>query len=159
MPTRYPGTAAQKRALNAYIKLVRASETVRTLAGREIRSYGLTASQFAVMEVLYWQGDLTFAEIARKVLMSGGNLTVVADNLERDGLVTRLRSDEDRRSVRVCLTAAGRKRIGAVMEQHVGFIVGAMAALSPTEQSALETLCRKLGTTLASQAPPSADGA
>jgi MarR family 2-MHQ and catechol resistance regulon transcriptional repressor len=147
VPTRYPGTAAQQRALNAYIKFMRASETIRTMASREIRDYGLTASQFAVMEALYWLGDLTFGELGQKVLMSGGNLTVVADNLERDGFVSRCRSTEDRRSIRVALTAAGRKRIGAVMERHVGFLVQAMSALNGAEQSTLETLCRKLGTT------------
>ena len=126
MPTRYPGTPAQKRALNAYIKFVRAGETLRGVTLRETREYGLTGSQFAVLEALYWLGGLTFRELGAKVLMSGGNLTVVADNLERDGLVVRERSTEDRRSITLSLTGPGRKRIGGLMDRHINCIIDAM---------------------------------
>jgi MarR family 2-MHQ and catechol resistance regulon transcriptional repressor len=64
----------------------------------------LTISQFGVLETLYHLGAMCQTEIGSKLLRSGGNITLVIDNLEKQGLVRRQRDTEDRRLVNIHLT-------------------------------------------------------
>ncbi len=73
-------------------------------ASRSLGDSGLTLTQFAVLEALYHLGPMSLSEIAGKVLTTGGNLTMVAGNLERDGLVKRQKSPEDGRVQILVLT-------------------------------------------------------
>lgn len=141
----YKGTKGEVRALSAYVKLVRASESVMGRVHRHLADAGLTVSQFGALEALYHVGTLSQAEIAKKVLKSTGNITMVIDNLERRGLVKRERDQEDRRYYAVQLTAEGRKLIGSIFPRHASKIMEEMSILSDAEQQALGNLCRKLG--------------
>jgi len=135
----------QQRALSAFVKLLRAAESVITVTHRGLVDDGLTAGQFAVLEVLYHRGPLCQRDIGRKILRSGGNTTTVLDNLERRGLVLRERTGADRRFVSVQLTAAGRTLIARVFPRHAAAITAALQVLTPDEQEELGRLCRKLG--------------
>jgi MarR family transcriptional regulator, 2-MHQ and catechol-resistance regulon repressor len=143
--SRYPGTRAEVRALDAWIKLNRAVESVAGSLRKAIEAAGLTMGQFGVLEALTYVGPLTPSEIARRVLRSQANITTVLDNLEREGLVERKRSTADRRVVTVHATASGRRQIERVMPAHVRGIKDALSALSPREQESLAALCKKLG--------------
>ncbi len=145
MPTHHQGPAEEVRALDAFIKLARAAGSVLARTNRLLAEDGLTAGQFGVLETLYHLGPLHQCTLARKHLQSGGNITMIVDNLERAGLVRRERLAEDRRFVTVHLTDAGRERIGAVFPRHVRQIAAEMAALTAAEQEELGRLCRKLG--------------
>jgi len=145
MPSHYQGNAQEVLALDTYIKLMRAAESV---AARlfQCGTFGdLTPSQFAVLEALYHLGPLCQSEIGSKLLKSGGNITLVVDNLEKQALVRRERTADDRRMVMVSLTPAGRERIGQLLPEHVAAIVQELSALAPDEQRALGELSRKLG--------------
>ncbi len=146
MPTHHQGPPTEVRALDAFIKLVRAAGSVLAGANRPIAAHGLTVGQFGVLESLLHLGPLHQCDLARKHLQSGGNITMIVDNLEKAGLVRRERLAEDRRYVRVHLTDAGQERIEAVFPAHVQIIVERFAALTPAEQEELGRLCRKLGT-------------
>lgn len=145
MSTRHQGTPAEVRALDAFIKLVRAAGSVVGCTSGPITAHGLTVGQFGVLETLLHLGPLHQCELARKHLQSGGNITMIVDNLEKAGLVRRERLAADRRYVRVHLTEAGRERISAVLPAHVRVIVDKLAVLSDDEQEELGRLCRKLG--------------
>jgi MarR family 2-MHQ and catechol resistance regulon transcriptional repressor len=147
----FHGTPKQERALDAYVKLLRAADTVDSVLMPKLESAGLTPTQFGVLEALYHIGPLYPSELARKLLKSGGNLTMVVGNLEKRGLVTRTRQIADKRFFRVSITGKGRKLIAQVFPQHVERIVAAMSALSSAEQEAFAALCRKLGTTVAAR--------
>ncbi len=139
------GGKREERALDAFIKLLRASESVHAEATRGLAEHKLTPSQFAVLEALYHLGPLCLTELARKTLKTCGNLTLVVDNLEKRGLARRTSTAEDRRYVSVSLTDEGRKLIAAVFPTHAAGIVARMSLLSPDEQEQLAALCRKLG--------------
>ncbi|PLX79074.1 MAG: MarR family transcriptional regulator [Desulfuromonas sp.] len=145
MPTKYAGTDVEQTALNAYITLLRCTETVTADTTRHLAGYKLTIGQFGVLEVLFHLGSLCQRDIGRKLLKSGGNITTVVDNLEKRGLVVRKRSVDDRRFYQVELTADGRELITAIMPRQVEGITRRMAALSADEQAILRQLCRKLG--------------
>ncbi|MDD4933839.1 MAG: MarR family transcriptional regulator [Methylacidiphilaceae bacterium] len=145
MPTRYKGSPEEIRALNCYIKLTRASETLAAALRAPLAREGLTTGQLGVLEALLHLGPMNERELGRKLLRSGGNITVVVDNLERRGLVGRERSREDRRCVTVALTPEGLRFIRGVFPGHAARITAVLSALSPEEQRELGRLCRKLG--------------
>ncbi|HEU4563296.1 MAG TPA: MarR family winged helix-turn-helix transcriptional regulator [Gemmatimonadaceae bacterium] len=146
MSTHYQGTARERRALDAFIKLQRAASTVGArLYAPLAREHGLTESQLGVLEAILHLGPLSQGQLCEKLLRSGSNLTTVVDNLERAGLVRRERAAEDRRVQIVDLTATGRELIGRVFPRHVQNVAELMAALTGEEQEQLARLCRKLG--------------
>jgi MarR family 2-MHQ and catechol resistance regulon transcriptional repressor len=145
MGTKYKGTQKEIRALNAFINFMRAADSVSSRLSRLLAKHGLTMSQFGALEALYHLGPLTQNELAKKLLKTSGNITMVVDNLEKRDLVKRVRSPEDRRSVSVTLTKNGRKFIESIFPQHVGSIVSEFEVLIPREQEVLRQLCRKLG--------------
>lgn len=145
MATRHHGTASERRALDAYIKLRRAVNAVASKEGEVMRSAGLTESQFGALEALHHLGPLCQHELAGKVLKSAGNMTTVVDNLERRGLVERRRDGGDRRVVTVHLTDSGGTLVQEVYPQVVDVLVEMFSALSAKEQGQLAALCRRLG--------------
>jgi MarR family 2-MHQ and catechol resistance regulon transcriptional repressor len=145
MGTRYRGTQVEKDALDVYIKLSRAAGAVEASINCHLRDYGLTASQFGVLEALYHLGPLHQHELAAKILKSSGNLTLVIDNLVKRGLVDRERDEADRRYITVCLTEKGHGLIGDIFPGHVEHVVKAIGVLTAGEQRQLAALCRKLG--------------
>lgn len=145
MGTRYLGTAAEVTALDAYIKLVRATESATHRIHRHLESHKLTVTQFAVLEVLFHLGAMHQRDIAEKLLKSGGNITLVVDNLEKRQLVQRDREVGDRRCISVSLTPAGKQLISDIFPAHVAEIARQMCILSLEEQAELGRLCKKLG--------------
>jgi MarR family 2-MHQ and catechol resistance regulon transcriptional repressor len=145
MATHYQGTQMEKDALDVYIKLSRAAMAVEARINCHLKDYGLTASQFGVLEALYHLGPLHQHELAAKILKSSGNLTLVIDNLVKRGLVERVRDHVDRRYITVCLSEAGCRLIEDIFPQHVGHVVKTIGVLAPEEQRQLAALCRKLG--------------
>jgi len=135
----------QERALGAYVKLLRASETVQSEATRSLAEEDITPSQFAVLEALYHVGPMCLSVLADKILKSSGNLTMVVGNLEKRGLVTRQQSRDDRRFVSAAITDKGKKLIARVFPEHADRIAELMSRLTPREQETLAELCRKLG--------------
>lgn len=146
MSTNSKGTPQQERALNAYVKLARAANSAMAYARVGLEDADLTLSQFAVLEALYHLGPLYLGELARRILTSSGNLTLVIDNLEKRGLAKRRQQGKDKRFILATITPAGRRLIARIFPQHSRRIWEVMARLSPAEQEQLGRLCRKLGT-------------
>lgn len=150
MPTHYPGKSEEVLALNAFIKLARSLTAVQARIIPPLqKEFGLTESQFAVLEALHHLGPLSQGQLCQKILRSGSNVTTVVDNLERDQLVVRERDPEDRRVQMVQLTERGRSLVAGALPVHVARITDAMSALTEDEQVELGRICRKLGTSLA----------
>ena len=145
MGTKYKGSTEQILALNAFININRAVESLGARLSKNHQVYGLTESQFGVLEVLHHLGPLCQKEIAEKLLVSGGNITMVIDNLEKSGLVSRVRSDSDRRYYNIKLTKKGDELIKRIFPGHVRAIVDEFSVLTGQEQEILRNLCRKLG--------------
>lgn len=145
MATRHQGTAREKRALDAFIALMRASEAVTARTHGHLADAGLTIGQFGALEALHHLGPLRTTELARKLLRSPGNMTTVLDNLEKGGLVRRTQEAGDRRCTTVSITARGTALMRDVFPRHVDLLTRDLAVLSADEQEELKRLCRKLG--------------
>lgn len=145
MPTHFDGQLDQVLALDTMIKLTRATDTFMARVARHNTHPGLTVTQFATLEVLHHLGPMSQADICGKLLKSGGNTTLVVDNLEKQGLVVRCRDENDRRVVVVELTEAGRELIGSIFPAHAAAVAEEMSVLTAEEQIQLGQLCKKLG--------------
>ena len=99
MPTHYSGDAATRRALDSFIKLSRARKVMSYRTGQLLAEYGLTESQFGTLEALYILGPMSQKEIGDKLMVSGGNMTMVVGNLEKRGYVSRRRNESDCSSI------------------------------------------------------------
>ncbi len=145
MGTKYRGKAEEVSALNAFIKLMRAADSVMNRTQMRLKEFNLTASQFGAMESLYHLGPMCQRDVGAKLLKSGGNITMVVDNLEKRGLVTRKRDTGDRRFITVTLTPDGRSLIEEVFPAQLAGIVKDMSILSSAEQEQFGALCKKVG--------------
>jgi MarR family 2-MHQ and catechol resistance regulon transcriptional repressor len=145
MGSRYQGSDSEIQALNSYIKLQRAADSISMRAHKHLIQENLSSSQFGVLECLYHLGPLCQRDIGRKILKSSGNISTVIDNLEKRGYVIRERSNQDRRYISVKLTSAGKALITTIFPGHVQEIVANMKTLTPREQQQLSRLCKKLG--------------
>jgi MarR family 2-MHQ and catechol resistance regulon transcriptional repressor len=135
-------------ALSLWVKLARASALFSQRSAEQIRSFGLTEPQFATLEALGHKGPMTLSELSRKQLVSGGNMTVVIDNLEKAGLARRVRSDTDRRAIMVHLTPKGGALLRRIFPRHARHIARLASALTEHEQGELSILLKKLGLSL-----------
>jgi MarR family transcriptional regulator, 2-MHQ and catechol-resistance regulon repressor len=145
MPTHYKGSETEVRALNAFVNLMRGSDSLARRLHAQLEPLGLTTGQFSVLEALYHLGPMCQKTLGEKLLRSGGNVTLVVDNLSKHGWVRRERQPDDRRLIRIHLTPKGRTLIARVIPKHVDAIVKEMSALELKEQEDLRRICRKLG--------------
>ncbi len=131
-----------------YLKLVvalsRTSSNLHRNTQGELNAYGLTLAQFGVLEALYHLGDLKICEIIEKTLSTSGNMTVVINNLEREGFVTRYTCAHDKRVTRVKITEKGSAVIEAFFPTHVERLKHQFSTLSEEEMQLLLDLLKKL---------------
>jgi MarR family 2-MHQ and catechol resistance regulon transcriptional repressor len=145
MGTRHKGSIKEIIALDTYIKLLRASDTLSSIVNNSISKSGLTSSQFNVLDALLHLGPLTQKDLSSKLLKSGGNITMIVDNLEKLQFVVRKRGVKDRRYFTVQLTKRGRNKISTIYPKQVKLIEDSMNTLTEKEQYELQMLCKKLG--------------
>ncbi len=145
MGTHHKGSKKEVTALNTYIKLVRAVESLNQRLYPFLTKHSLTESQFAVLEALYHIGPLNQRELSTKLLRSPGNITMVIDNLEKRKFVKRERGELDRRHYIIHLTSTGKEFISQIFPDHLEAIVNELGVLSDNEQHELQKMCKKIG--------------
>lgn len=86
---------------------------------KTFKKYGLSTSQFAVLEVLYHKGDLTVGEIIDKILITGGNITLVIKNLEQKNYLTINPDTDDGRKRIISITKDGEEVVSKAFLEHL----------------------------------------
>lgn len=145
MGTHYQGNKKEKRTLDAFIKLMRATESLNNRLNRHLSDADLTVSQFGVLEALLHLGPLNQKSLGEKLLKSGGNITLVIDNLEKCNFVERQRDPKDRRAMLIHLTKKGERFIKSFFPKHLEQIKEEFSVLSEKEKEELARICKKLG--------------
>lgn len=136
-------------AISMWVKLARASDTLARLTAKDIDSCGLTPPQFGVIESLGHLGPMKIGEMCSKKMMSGGNITVVVDNLEKMGMVERVKAENDRRAYVLQLTEKGNEKFKEMFPKHAQFVENLVcSALTEVELNQLSALLKKLGLAL-----------
>jgi MarR family transcriptional regulator, 2-MHQ and catechol-resistance regulon repressor len=145
MGTRYKGSEKETTALNTYIKLIRAAESTLSRVNNSLSKYNLTESQYAILDALYHIGPLFQKDLGNKLLKTGGNITLVIDNLEKRKLVERERREQDRRYFTIHLTKPGKALFQKVFPGYLKSIVDEMQKISKSDQIELQKLCKIIG--------------
>ena len=145
MGSHFKGTKEEIRVLDTYIKLMRATDSINSKTNSFLAESNLTESQFHVLDALFHLGDLSQKDLAKKLLKSGGNITMVVDNLEDRKFVKRKRSKKDRRMIYVHLTSDGEKKIKNTLPRIVNILTKEMKRINADEQETLQKLCKKIG--------------
>ena len=143
-------TTVETVALDTFVKLIRAAESVSGAVHRELQTHGLTVSQFGILEALYHLGPMLQKDLAEKILKSPGNITMVIDNLAKHGLIVREKSSSDRRASVIRATDEGLRLIGVIFPAHADRISKTMSVLTLKEQENLGRLLKKLGRSISS---------
>ena len=98
-----------------------------------VKESGLSLPQMHTLEILGADGDLRMTELAAKMGITTGSLTVLVDRLERGGFVARKPHETDRRSIRVGLTPEGERLFAEHHKLHAQLTQEILCALSPEE--------------------------
>ena len=138
--------AEHPEELRLWLRLLTCTQLVeRELRTRLRDEFETTLPRFDLMAQLERvPSGLRMSELSRRMMVTGGNVTGITDQLEAEGLVERVPVECDRRAFSVRLTPAGRKQFKAMAERHESWIVDAFAGLSSTEIQALHQLLGKV---------------
>jgi DNA-binding MarR family transcriptional regulator len=98
------------------------------------KAMGLTVPQLVVMRAIAGAGEPTASEVARRVSLSQATVTTILNRLEERGFLVRERSSEDRRRLRLCLTASGREVLSEAPLPLQDSFVRRFGSLSAWEQ-------------------------
>ena len=138
------GEKKRRRALDAYSMLQRAASMAAAQVELAVHPFGLSASQFGVLETLQSRGPVHQQELAEALGRSKAQMTAIIDALEARGWVRRERHATDRRFISVYLTDDGRDVLGSTAPARSDAIVAIMAELSGEQRARLARLCRRL---------------
>ncbi len=130
--------------LKMVIALSRAINNHNRKALAVFRKYGLTTAQFAVLEALYHKGSMKVGEITEKILSTPGNMTVVIQNMERDGLVKCCQHLEDSRARLVSISDKGAAILQELFPNYLDVVKNVFLPLSSEEKQAVTHLLKKL---------------
>lgn len=142
------GEKKRRRALDAYGRLQRVADLASTRVEASVHPFGLSASQFGVLDTLHERGAVHQQELAQALGRSKAQMTAIIDALEARGLVRRERHATDRRYMTVHLTDAGITIHENATPVRTAAIVGLMSELSGKQRVRLASLCRRLLRTL-----------
>jgi DNA-binding MarR family transcriptional regulator len=102
---------------------------------RFLDDQGLSHAAFQVLLALDDDDGLTHRDVAERCYVTPATVTGAADALEREGLVTRERATDDRRVVRLHLTAAGRRRVRAARKAAGAEMAPVFGDLAPEDEA------------------------
>lgn len=135
----------EKLSLKLFVVLTRALDSVRKSIEKEIRSYGLNPTEFAVLELLYNKGEQTVQKIGEKVLIASSSITYVVDKLEKKNLILRTPNPEDRRITQVSITDEGKALMDDIFPGHAKAVQRILEGLTMEEKEEMISQLKKLG--------------
>lgn len=146
-------------ALRLWLRLLSCTVRIENhVRGRLRQDFETTLPRFDLMAQLERHpGGLRMSEVSKRLMVSGGNVTGITDQLEREGLVVRELDRSDRRALTVKLTETGLKRFREMAAQHEQWIVEFLRGLSQEEKQAMFGLLHKLKNYLGSAAGAGSD--
>jgi DNA-binding MarR family transcriptional regulator len=138
--------ADDHRALRIWLRLLTCTQLIeRQVRSRLREQFGTTLPRFDLMAQLERHPEgLKMNELSRLLMVTGGNVTTIVDQLEKEGLVERLDEPADRRAFRIRLTRSGEKTFAEMARAHEHWVVELLAGLSRREHDELLKLLAKL---------------
>ena len=133
-------------SLRLWLRLLACSTDIETEIRKRLRAqFGITLARFDYLAQLHRHPDgLRMSALSRYLMVTGGNVTGLTDELEKDGMVQRDAEPGDRRSVRVALTLKGRKVFERMASEHEGWVVELFGGVAEAERHQLYDLLGRL---------------
>ena len=133
-------------ALRIWLRLLTCTQLIeRRVRSRLREEFGTTLPRFDLMAQLDRYPDgLKMNELSRLLMVTGGNVTAIVDQLEKEGQVERLDEPADRRAFRIRLTRSGRRGFAEMARVHEQWVVELLAGLSRRERDDLLKLLAKV---------------
>ena len=131
-------------ALKLWLRMLASTTQIEAEIRRRLREqFGISLARFDYMAQLFrYKEGLQMRALSRYLMVTGGNVTGLTDELERDGLVARQANPDDRRAWIVRLTTKGRRAFEAMAQQHEQWILELFAGL---DAKTLQQLYSQLG--------------
>jgi DNA-binding MarR family transcriptional regulator len=119
-------------ALKVWLRLLACSMQIETEVRKRLRAqFGTTLSRFDYLAQLHRHPEgLRMSALSRYLMVTGGNITGLTDEMEKEGLVARQAIEGDRRSMLLKLTPLGRRTFEQMATVHEGWLVELMSGLS-----------------------------
>ena len=138
--------ADDHRALRIWLRLLTCTQLIERRVRTRLREdFATTLPRFDLMAQLERHPEgLKMGELSRLLMVTGGNVTAIVDQLEKEGLVERLDEPDDRRAFRIRLTRAGDKAFAEMARAHEGWVVEMLEGLSRKEHEELLKLLAKV---------------
>ena len=135
-------------SLRLWLRLLSTATRIEDTIRQNLREqFGMTLPRFDLMAQLEREPQgLTMGGLSRRMMVTGGNVTGIVDQLEREQLVQRQSQPGDRRAFAVHLTSAGREAFARMAKAHESWVVKLMSTLDVAEQEVLYQLLGALKT-------------
>ena len=142
------------QALKVWLRLLACTNRIESEIRVRLRAqFGITLARFDLLAQLERSAKgLKMGELSKRLMVSGGNVTGLTDELEKEGLVVRADDPTDRRAYTVKLTAAGRTLFARMAAAHEQWVIELLAGLSEPEKAQIYRLLAKLKASLAAPA-------
>jgi DNA-binding MarR family transcriptional regulator len=150
--------ASDHAALKLWLRLLACTTQIETEIRRRLRAqFDMTLPRFDYLAQLHRFRDvqpqgLRMNALSRYLMVTGGNVTSLTDELEKSGHVVRRVDPQDRRSTRVALTLRGRRAFERVAAEHERWVVELLCDLAPDDCRQLHGLLGDLRLALARRA-------
>jgi len=146
------------QALKLWLRLLACTTRVEGVIRQRLRSeFGTTLPRFDLLAQLEREPEgLSMGELSQRLMVTGGNVTGITDQLEGEGLVQRSEHPSDRRAWRVRLTAAGRRQFRRMAAVHEGWVVELFDGWSAEQKAQVQALLGSLKLHLAGFETPAA---
>lgn len=146
---------ADHAALKLWLRLLTCTNLIEGAVRQRLREgHSSTLPRFDLLAQLERHPHgLRMSELSRRLMVTGGNVTALAAQLAREGLITR-EADDDRRVTRLRLTALGRERFAEMARAHESWIIDLCDTLSRDEIHALFALLGKWKAGIRMQSAP-----
>ncbi len=119
-------------ALKLWLRLLSCTTQIESVVRRRLRQrFGVSLARFDYLAQLYrYRDGLRMRDLSRHLMVTGGNVTGLTDELVREGLVMRRTSDTDKRSRIVCLTDKGLSAFESMAQAHEDWVLELLGNLT-----------------------------
>ena len=134
------------QSLRLWLRMLSCTTMIEAEIRTRLRAeFDITLPRFDLMAQLDRHPDgLRMGELSKRLMVTGGNVTGITDQLEHEGLVVRTAVPDDRRAYSVKLTPAGRRAFTRMASVHEGWVSELMEGLGVQEKSTLIALLSKM---------------
>ncbi len=140
-------------SIRLWLRLLTCSNLIENrLRSRLREEFDMTLPRFDFLAQLERAPDgLTMGELSKRMMVSGGNISGIATQLEAEGFITRSPVPGNRRTFCVCLTEVGERQFSKIAAQHEQWVIEMLGHLSGGEVDQLMESLKKVKAGLANK--------